>query len=262
MVVDKTLIDIVKKISIEAGKIILSHYNDIDINSSIEIKSDKSPVTIADKESSSYIIKKLLEATPDIPVISEEENNYSYQQRKSFDYFWLIDPLDGTKEFINKNGEFTTNIALIHKKKPIFGVVHSPVMNTIYWAAKNQGAFLSENNITKKINTNNFKFDGSHLRIVVSRSHLDDKTINFLSTFKYPVIIKKGSSLKFMQIAEGKADLYFRFNSISEWDTAASHIIVEEAGGKIKNILTNKNINYNKKNMKIPGFIVTGTIKN
>ena len=254
------ILDSVKRISVEAGKIILSYYNDTDIGSSLEIKPDNSPVTIADKKSSDFIIANLKKLTPEFPVISEEEISYSYKERKNFKYFWLVDPLDGTKEFIKRNGEFTVNIALIHRKFPILGVVYAPVSNTLYWGYKNNGSYRMEDNIVSRLKVSLIKENKKNIRIVTSRSHLDNETLEYCNKFEEPVLIKRGSSLKFMDIASGKADLYFRFASIKEWDTAASHIIVEEAGGQLKNIANGKNIYYNKKNLKIPGFLVSGNL--
>lgn len=254
------ILDKVKTISIEAGKIILSYYNEIDINPNVEFKNDNSPVTIADKKSSEFIILNLKTLTPEIPVISEEEICFTYEERKHFKYFWLVDPLDGTKEYIKRNGEFTVNIALIHKRKPILGVVYAPVSNALYWAYKDNGAYsLLENNVNRLFVKSTHKND-KNLRIVTSRSHLDKKTFEYCKKFDDPIIIPRGSSLKFMDIASGYADVYFRFGSIREWDTAASQIIVEEAGGCIRNMINGKNIYYNKKNLKMPGFIVSANL--
>jgi len=248
-------IENVKDITREAGNITLKYYI-TDFEKTINFKADKSPVTIADLEASKFIIAGLTGLSPQIPVISEENNIPLYEVRKKWDWFWLIDPLDGTKEFINRNDEFTINIALIHKKRPVLGVVFAPVLNTLFWAVKDQGAYKFENNAESRLEANKINLKSGNLRIVVSRSHLDQKTKNYLNNFINPVVLSKGSSLKFMDIASGASDLYFRLNNVMEWDTAASHIILTESGASLKNIQNGKNIMYNKKNLKIPGFFV------
>jgi 3'(2'), 5'-bisphosphate nucleotidase len=248
-------IEDVKEIALEAGKLIMHYYNS-DFSSTIELKGDESPVTIADKEANKLILEKLGKLYPNIPSISEETEHANYQQRRKWDYFWMIDPLDGTKEFISKNGEFTVNIALIRKKTPVMGVVYAPATGHLYWAAKGQGAFSDFNGITKQIIARQADPQSKNLRIVVSRSHFDDETKEYLKKFIDPTLIQKGSSLKFMEIANGNADIYFRTNPINEWDTAASCAIIKEAGAEMLNIETGKKIHYNKKDLKCPGFIV------
>lgn len=250
-----SLTEKVKQIAEEAGKIILDFYES-DFSSSIELKEDKSPVTIADKTANEFIVKKLLELNSDIPVIAEESIIVSFSERKKWPYLWIVDPLDGTKEFINKNGEFTVNIALVKQKIPVLGVVFAPVQKKMYWAFKGSGAFMKSDNIISKINANRSDLKGKNLKVVLSRSHLDSTTMDYLSNFYNPETIFRGSSLKFMDIACGDADLYFRLNSVMEWDTAASHIIIKESGADLVNIKNGKNIFYNKKSLKIPGFIV------
>ena len=248
------LIEPVKKIAIEAGKIIMRHYNS-DFSDSISYKKDESPVTIADQAANEFIIDKLSDLDPNIPIISEETEITDYNIRKKWDYFWMIDPLDGTKEFIKKNGEFTVNIALIKKKTPVLGIVYAPATGNIYWAIKTKGAFTNYNGHTRQIMARETDPGSKNLKIVVSRSHLDDETREYLKNFNDPIIIHKGSSLKFMEIANGNADIYFRTNPINEWDTAASFPIVREAGAEMLNIEKGKKILYNKKDLKCPGFI-------
>ena len=255
MIYPSSIIESVKKIAEEAGKIILNYYNS-DFSDSIGFKNDSSPVTIADTEANEYIVKKLYELYSEIPVIAEESEIVDFAVRKNWQYLWMVDPLDGTKEFIKKNGEFTVNIALIKNKIPVLGVVYAPVSNKMYWAIKNEGAFMSSNGVVKKIYANKIDMNGKNMKIVLSRSHFDKGTEEYLSKFKNPQIIQRGSSLKFMDIATGRADLYFRTNSIMEWDTAASYVILKESGADIVNLKTGRKIFYNKKSLKSPGFIV------
>lgn len=250
-----SLIEPVKKIAREAGKIIMNYYNS-DFSDSISYKKDESPVTIADRAANELIIKKLSELDPGIPIMSEETEIADYNIRKKWDCFWMVDPLDGTKEFINKNGEFTVNIALIKKKNPVLGIVHAPATRQFYWAIKAQGAFMNYNGSDRQIMARESDPGSKNLKIVVSRSHFDDETREYMKKFNDPLIIQKGSSLKFMEIACGNADMYFRTNPINEWDTAASYAILKEAGAEMLNIKTGKKIHYNKKNLKCPGFIV------
>ncbi len=248
------LLSSVKIISIKAGKIILDVYN-TDFSESIENKEDSSPVTVADKKANEYIVNKLQELTPDIPVISEESDQIEFIKRKKFNFFWLVDPLDGTKEFINRNGDFTVNIALMQKSRPVMGVVYIPLEKKLFWAIEGKGAYLEFQNSVQKLKVNKVDLNKKNLKILVSRSHFDDKTKSYLDKFNEPVILHRGSALKFLLIAEGKGDIYFRFSPTMEWDTAASHIIMKEAGGTILNIETNKELEYNKESMINPGFI-------
>jgi len=250
---EKLLIS-VKNISESAGDIIMNVYA-TDFSKSIENKKDDSPVTIADKEANKYIVDRLKELTPGIPVIAEESVKVGFDKRKDFKFFWLVDPLDGTKEFISRNGDFTVNIALMQKNKPVMGVVYVPVEKKTYWAIKDKGGFLEYKNRLQKLKTKKVKLDKKNLIILVSRSHLDNKTKEYIKKFKEPVVKQRGSALKFLLIAEGKADIYFRFSPTMEWDTAASHIILKEAGGNIVDIEEKKELLYNKKSMINPGFI-------
>jgi 3'(2'), 5'-bisphosphate nucleotidase len=250
----------VKQISKDAGKIILAHYS-TDFSKTIQTKNDDSPVTIADKEANDFIVSRLKEIAPEIPVIAEESVKTNYIQRKNWDLFWLVDPLDGTKEFIKRNGEFTVNIALINKNKPILGCVYSPLTNEIFWAIETMGAFKESEKEKFRLFANPIDLQNVSLKIVISRSHADANTMSYISNFKDPKIIKKGSSLKFMSIASGEADLYFRTNPVMEWDTASSHIILNESGAELRNIKNGNNIFYNKRDLKIPGFIVYRKIK-
>ena len=239
------LINLVKPIielSVRAGESILKIY---DTEFEIDEKKDSTPLTEADLQSHNIIVSGLKSITPDIPIISEEEKLESFSSRKNRRRYWLIDPLDGTREFINKNGEFTVNIALIENNIPVLGVVHVPVKSETYIGCKNYGAKkinamkeMKNISINKKLNTS--------LKVVGSRSHRGQSLAKFLNFVGEHEFLSVGSSLKFCMIAEGKADLYPRFGPTSEWDTAAAQAVVEQAGGKV----INRNLDrllYNKK---------------
>ena len=239
------LINLVKPIielSVRAGESILNIY---DTEFEIDEKKDSTPLTEADLQSHNIIVSGLKSITPDIPIISEEEKLESFSSRKSRRRYWLIDPLDGTREFINKNGEFTVNIALIENNMPVLGVVHVPVKSETYIGCKNYGAKkinsmkeMKNISINKKLNT--------PLKVVGSRSHRGDSLAKFLDFVGEHEFLSVGSSLKFCMIAEGKADLYPRFGPTSEWDTAAAQAVLEQAGGTV----INRNLDrllYNKK---------------
>lgn len=249
----KTLIEIER----EAGKAILEIYNQtIDV----EKKADDSPLTKADRESNRIILDGLKQHYPDIPYISEETKQMDYDVRKNWEYFWLIDPLDGTKEFIKKNGEFTVNIALIHKNIPILGVVYLPVKDVFYYAAKGQGSYKIEGTgAPQKINSRKLA-DKKELVIMGSRSHGNKELEDFVENKKHEYenveFVPAGSSLKFTRIAEGKADIYPRLGPTMEWDTAAAHAIVLESGKKVYKYGTDEQLEYNKENLLNPWFIV------
>lgn len=245
------LLKIAKKASLEAGQAILNIYNSEDFG--IEKKADQSPLTLADKASNDVITRYLKQTN--IPILSEEGKEVTYEERSKWDAFWLVDPLDGTKEFIKKNGEFTVNIALIENQKPILGVVYVPVLEKLYYAVKNKGAFLEEKKLpVQRIQTN--PTNNHPTKLVASRSHLNDATKNFMKQYEKVETISMGSSLKFMVLAEGGANIYPRLAPTMEWDTAASQIIVEEAGGRVIDQNTQNPLIYNKNILKNPHFIV------
>jgi len=253
--------DLIKQliaISKEAGNAILGFYNsEIDV----QFKSDTSPLTKADLASNNIILKRLKSLTPNIPILSEEEADISFDIRSKWYEYWLIDPLDGTKEFINKNGEFTVNIALIRDHKPVFGLIHLPVKKYTYWGCENKGSFfLDKGNNIKEITVS--KNMHKQMRIVVSRSHPSHKLKNLLDKIENYKLLKVGSSLKFCLIASGEADIYPRFGPTSEWDTAAGEAIAKFAGATIVN-LKNQPLNYNSKDEYInPNFIVANNESN
>ncbi len=213
-----------------AGKKIMTIYaQDFDV----DYKDDSSPLTQADLASHHCIVDGLSELTPDIPVLSEESSQSEKINRMSWEAYWLIDPLDGTKEFVKKNGEFTVNIALVVNHKPIFGVVYAPALGVTYWGDKSSGAFKLEDDIEKAISVRPRSANSADWVVVGSRSHQSDEFKTFMEGYADAEIVSMGSSLKLCLVAEGKADLYPRLGLTSEWDTAASQAVVEAAGGQV-----------------------------
>jgi 3'(2'), 5'-bisphosphate nucleotidase len=252
--------------SIKAGKEILNVYNSKDFETFQ--KDDNSPLTTADLASNRAIIESLNEMK--IPVLSEEGKDIPYAERKDWKQFWLIDPLDGTKEFIKRNGEFTVNIALIEEQEPVLGVVYVPVLDHLYFACHGQGAYMlkgaekimdSFNNMDELISQSDKlpKTSSELFTVVASKSHLSDETRTFINDLKraHPDLmsVSKGSSLKLCLVAEGKADVYPRLGPTMEWDTAAAHAIVTESGGEVVRFDDRSKMKYNKENLLNPYFI-------
>jgi 3'(2'), 5'-bisphosphate nucleotidase len=220
-----------------------------------EAKGDNSPLTLADKKA--HIIISDILAPTNLPLLSEEGKNIPYSKRKDWEYFWLVDPLDGTKEFLKRNDEFTVNIALIHKGVPILGVVSVPVSGDTYYGSKGDGAFLKRNGeLTQLAKRQRIDLSGSGLRVVASRSHMNEETQAFVDNLKAPVLVSRGSSLKFMMLAEGKADIYPRFAPTMEWDTAAAQAIMTELDLKVRDVRTRDELQYNKSDLLNPFFVV------
>lgn len=235
-----------------AGAAILEIYH---TDFSTQEKADASPLTAADLAANAIIVKALQQLTPAIPIISEETKQVDFSIRKNWTTCWVVDPLDGTKEFIKRNGEFTVNIALVENGKPILGVVYAPVLEVLYYAEKGKGAHKIEKHVVKEIQHHPF----NTLRVLASRSHLSAETAAFIEDLKKEndvEFLSIGSSLKFCLIAEGKADIYPRFAPTMEWDTAAGQIIAEEAGKKVFEYNTKTPLRYNKENLLNPWFIV------
>ncbi|MFC1733905.1 3'(2'),5'-bisphosphate nucleotidase CysQ, partial [candidate division KSB1 bacterium] len=266
MNLNKTLLTAIKA-SIKAGEEIMKVYES---DFTIEQKEDKSPLTLADKKSHEIIQNLLI--SHNIPILSEEGKDIPYEVRQSWEYFWMVDPLDGTKEFIKRNGEFTVNIALICKKKPIQGIIYVPVSNTLFFASEHIGSYKISDVSSIKDQLEDLKFltdkaqklpdhskDDTY-RIVASRSHMSPETESFINDLKKKhtaiEIVSSGSSLKLCLVAEGKANIYPRFAPTMEWDTAAGQSIVEFAGGKVTMIDQSNQLVYNKENLLNPWFIV------
>lgn len=246
--------------SIKAGKKLLQLYYE---PHEIEIKKDLTPVTSADIASQKILISQL--SSTRIPIISEENEQIPFSQRSSYEYFWLIDPLDGTKEFIKKNGEFTINIGLIQNNKPIIGVVAAPVFNCIYFSCPSLGAFKANIDFTNNhiynltsLN-NNHQLTSDRLIVVTSRSHINSNTEEFIkilkNNFTNITIKHSGSSLKMCLIAEGEAHLYPRFGRTMEWDTAAAHAILLQTSCNLLNFNDLTEMEYNKPDLENPPFI-------
>jgi 3'(2'), 5'-bisphosphate nucleotidase len=264
--------------AIAAGNAILEVYRS---EFSVEYKSDKSPLTIADRKSHEIIMTVLTELN--FPVLSEEGKDTPYEQRKNWEHFWMVDPLDGTKEFIKRNGEFTVNIALVEKGRPILGVIFVPDRSTLYFGARNFGAYKLENDpLINLLGTQTGSKEEtdqlmdqikahaaalpikdprrSSLTIVGSRSHRNAELDAFVEEkrkeFDDVAFISAGSSLKICLVAEGKADLYPRLGPTMEWDTAAGHAIAQGAGATIYQYDTQQPLLYNKADLHNPWFIV------
>ena len=253
--------------AIKAGQEILTIYNDPQADFSIERKADNSPLTIADKVSHQVIVSQL-EGTG-VPILSEEGRDIPYPERRHWDTFWLVDPIDGTKEFIKRNGEFTVNIALIQGDKPIFGVIYVPVKHELYWGIVGDGAWKTTTvdlpDSLEQLTEQSEKLPSADqnnrpYRVVGSRSFMNDETRQFIEQMKaqHPNldIVSKGSSLKICMVAEGEADIYPRFGPTMEWDTAAGHAIAKAAGKNITLTDQRTPLAYNKENLLNPFFIV------
>lgn len=241
----------------DAGKAILTIY---DAGFNVEEKDDKSPLTDADLASHNLIIQRLSALTPEIPILSEESATLPFEERASWETYWLVDPLDGTREFIKRNGEFTVNIALIHQHKSIIGVINVPVLDVDYFAWENGGSYKAEHGgEAKKISVKKLMAsENSSLTVAGSRSHGSEMMQQYMEKLGDVETLSMGSSLKFCLVAEGRADLYPRLGLTSEWDTAAAHCIVEQAGGYItKTDMTP--LEYNTKDSLLnPFFFVFG----
>ena len=247
-------------IAIKAGDRIMEIY-DNSADMGVEYKSDDSPLTKADQASNDEICAGLEKLDIIFPIISEENKLMEYEERKDFEYAWMVDPLDGTKEFIKRNGEFTVNIALIHDSYPVAGVVYVPATEELYYAIEGKGSYIRKGETTESLNCNTFKITDPNLRVVCSRSHLNEETQAFMDGLNEPATVSKGSSLKFLVLASGNAELYPRLAPTMEWDTAAAQIILEEAGGSVIHAETEKRLNYNKENLLNPFFIARADLQ-
>ncbi|MGE0588545.1 MAG: 3'(2'),5'-bisphosphate nucleotidase CysQ [Cyclobacteriaceae bacterium] len=241
------LLNIAIKAAEAACKEILEVYHFADFET--QLKSDNSPLTLADKRAHEALSKNL-ESTG-LPVLSEEGKSIPYEVRKNWKQFWMVDPLDGTKEFIKRNDEFTVNIALIENQEPILGVLAVPVSGIVYYGAKDLGAFKREAGRQLPVTGN----QEPATRVVASRSHMNKETEEYIAKLGRTEVVSAGSSLKFMLLAEGKADIYPRFGPTMEWDTAAAHAILKELGFRITKVDSDEGLTYNKENLLNPYFI-------
>jgi 3'(2'), 5'-bisphosphate nucleotidase len=238
----------------QAGEKILDIYNS---EYSIEHKDDKSPLTDADMASHQAIVDALTALTPEIPILSEESAKLPFAERQQWHTYWLVDPLDGTREFIKRNGEFTVNIALIQNHKSVIGVIHVPVLNVDYYAWSGGGSYkIEQGGAATAIKVK--KLDGGKLTVAGSRSHGSEEMQHYMEKLGDVDAISMGSSLKFCLVAEGRADLYPRLGLTSEWDTAAAQCIVEQAGGFVTKTDMSP-LEYNTKDSLLnPFFFVFG----
>ncbi|CAN5745958.1 3'(2'),5'-bisphosphate nucleotidase CysQ [soil metagenome] len=261
----KNFINVSVLAAIEAGKQILEVYKQ---DFAVETKSDNSPLTIADKKSHE-VIKAALEGTG-FPLLSEEGKQLPYEERKDWSTFWLVDPLDGTKEFIKKNGEFTVNIALVKDGKPVLGVVYVPVTGVLYYGAEGLGSFAvtiqeevsadNIDNILSAATTLPGADQPTIYTVVASRSHNTPETEAFIEAKRKEHgqvdMVSSGSSIKLCLVAEGKAQVYPRLAPTMEWDTAAGHGVAKFAGCSVYNYETKNEVEYNKENLLNPWFVV------
>ncbi|MRT93308.1 3'(2'),5'-bisphosphate nucleotidase CysQ [Ancylomarina sp. 16SWW S1-10-2] len=248
---------------IKAGKEILDVYKMDDFH--VQLKSDNSPLTIADQRAHNAIVSVLDKL--DIPILSEEGTHLPFEERKAWKACWIVDPLDGTKEFIKRNDEFTVNVALVKDGKAVAGVIYIPVLKQLYFADELIGSFRCDEiteftgleelmSVSKQLP---IKQDRTGIRVVASRSHMNDETRLFIDSLKgngdEVEIVTKGSSLKLCLIAEGSADVYPRYAPTMEWDIAAGHAIVSASGGNITHLNSDEELSYNKADLLNPWFM-------
>lgn len=246
-----SFLPMLKRVAVKAGEEILEVYYNEELK--VLQKEDNSPVTQADLRAHNVIVEELRQT--EIPILSEEGQVIPYNNRKNWTHLWIVDPLDGTKEFIKRNDEFTVNIALIKEGKPILGVVYVPVSRVLYYGGPNIGAYKKENGqspIPLKLNPN----ASGPTRIAVSRSHINKKTKAYIAKYPNAISIPVGSSLKFMLLAENKIDIYPRFSPCMEWDSAAAHAVLRGLDIEVISLEDQQPLHYNKKNLYNPYFIV------
>jgi len=243
--------------ALEAGKAIMDVYRSGEFG--VVMKPDKSPVTKADRNAHSIILEHL--GATNLPVLSEEGADIEFGKRKSWEYFWLIDPLDGTKEFINRNGEFTVNIALVLRDTPAGGVIYVPCGDVLYAGSKETGVYKKEKGaltwLSPLVERNQLEtlLEKQHITVAVSRSHLSAETKVFIDQFKNVNLRQSGSSLKFMMLLENQADIYPRLGPTMEWDTAAAHAILNASNRGVYQQGLRAELRYNKTELKNPNFI-------
>lgn len=247
-----TILPAVIHIADEAGERVLHIYQS---DFKVQFKEDKSPITAADVASHDVIVKGLRALTPDTPILSEEGATIPWEKRQHWQTFWLIDPIDGTREFTQRSGEFTVNIALIENGEPVLGVVTAPALKEAFWGVKGGGAHKRDR--AGKVH----RMDGAQphtvKRVVASKNHLNDGTRAFIETLGAHELVQAGSSLKFCRIAEGRADVYPRLGPTCEWDTAAAHAVLVAAGGRVET-LEGSPLIYGKEDLLNPFFIAHG----
>jgi 3'(2'), 5'-bisphosphate nucleotidase len=251
------LLEIAEDAALQAGRAIMEIYQSGEYYK--EIKPNESPLTTADKKSHEIITGHLRKTN--LPVLSEEGINIDFRERKCWEYFWMIDPLDGTKEFINKISEFTINIALVQRNMPVGGVIYAPAIDTLYKGSKETGACKNKNgnlvqfpSLNKKIQFHDL-LQKEHITMVASRSHFSPEVKSFINRFHNVTLKLLGSSLKFMLLLENEADIYARFGSTMEWDTAAAHAILNVSNRGVYHTDFKSELIYNKPDLTNPDFL-------
>lgn len=234
----------------DAGRAILGIYAS---SFTVQEKDDSSPLTAADLRSQEVLLAGLRKLLPEVPVLSEESESTGWEERSGWDWLWVIDPLDGTKEFVQRNGEFTVNVALVHDHRPVLGVVHAPVLETDYYACEGYGAFKSHGDSSGPIHAADRA--ASPVRVVGSRSHRGSSLDGFLERVGPHELVAVGSSLKFCLVAEGSADVYPRLGPTCEWDTAAGQCVLEQAGGHVVD-LEGRPLTYNARTELLNPFFL------
>lgn len=222
---------------------------------SVDYKEDSSPITAADIASHEIIVRGLRNISQDIPVLSEEGKDIPWEERRQWRRFWLVDPVDGTKDFTQRTGEFTVNIAMIEDGQPVMGVVIAPALKEAYWGVVGEGAHKRDR--TGKVHRIRVADPKDSKRVVASKNHLNEETSSFIDKLGNHELIQAGSSLKFCRIAEGHADIYPRLGPTSEWDTAAAQAVLVAAGGSV-NTLDGKPLRYGKEDILNPNFVASG----
>ncbi|MGO1502892.1 MAG: 3'(2'),5'-bisphosphate nucleotidase CysQ [Marinobacter sp.] len=243
--------DVIKVADAASAEVLRIYQSDF----SVSYKEDESPITAADVASHEIIVKGLRNISRDIPILSEEGTQAPWVERKHWRRFWLVDPIDGTKEFTQRTGEFTVNIALIEEGEPVMGVVTAPALEEAFWGIKGEGAYKRDH--AGQVNRIRVAEHQSIKRVVASKNHLNGKTREFIEALGDHETLQAGSSLKFCRIAEGQADIYPRMAPTSEWDTAAAHAVLLAAGGNVCAVNGNP-LRYGKKAVLNPYFVAAG----
>ena len=246
------LADVIKIADAASEKVLRIYQSDF----TVSYKEDESPITAADVASHEIIVKGLCSLSRDIPILSEEGTQADWDERKQWRRFWLVDPIDGTKEFTQRSGEFTVNIALIEDGEPVMGVVTAPALKEAFWGVKGEGAHKRDR--TGRIHRIRVAEPQATKRVVASKNHMNDETRAFIKALGAHKKIQVGSSLKFCRIAEGRADIYPRMGPTSEWDTAAAHAVLLAAGGNV-HTLEGQPLQYGKEDVLNPYFIAAGS---
>lgn len=247
------VLDAVRALAEQAGERILAFYGQ---DAAVEQKADASPLTLADRAAHEFLCEELRRVPSVTPVLSEESETHEYELRRGWTRFWLVDPLDGTKEFLKRTGEFTVNVALVEGGEPVLGVIRVPVLGLTYFARRGQGGWCAaDGEAPRRIRVR--RADPERLAIVASRDHAGPQVQALIARLPGASTLSMGSSLKFCLVAEGKADLYLRDVPTMEWDTAAAQCIVEEAGGRLTD-LEGLPLRYNKESLRNPALLTVG----